>query len=439
MSDKKFLFSCALIAAIICSGFQLYNNWHLEQESKSFGAIQIPEAPSDFITTLQSSIGTSDTSMTLNAGTLSDGTTLTGYQCFTLDAGTASAEYTCGTASGTAISNLLRGINPTNPAATSTALVYSHRRGADVRITDFPVLQIIKRLVNGQDSFPNALSLDSGVATSSFTTYDMVTKQYADGIALQGAPSATTTVQGLVQAATIAQIANGVQNGSTGAVLFAPGNLYASTSPGSQKIAVTQTNGKLNQNFYDLTQAFTFTGNLTNTATTTLAATTTSPLVLDTVNYVYPNTQGLASTTLVNNGSGVLTSTPLPFTTFVSTTITATTTLGQTTSSTIASLSITLAKPSRLLTSGIFSFYNSANATDGCQAEVYVDNVLQSSVSKWVLGVNGDWVETPGNFTYITSQLTAATHTINLTAKVLVGGTCVIDNAGQFTANNLGN
>lgn len=295
-----------VIGLVAACTVMVYQTLH---KPNNFGAISIPESPYLFITTLQGNIASGDTSMTLNSGTLKNGNNLTGYQCFTLDAGTATAEYTCGTASGTAISNLLRGLDPQNPAATSTLLAFAHRRGADVRITDFPILQIVKRLVNGQDAFPNALSYDSGVSTTTLQTngLNLASVNYVNGVALAGAPNATTTLQGLVQFATGSQLSNGTLQGSTGAYLV-PGNSYFNSTPGSSTtVPVTLANGKLSQGFLDLTQNFTFTGNLTaSNGTTTLAATSTKPLILDGVTYSFPFTQGSATTTLVNNGSGTL-------------------------------------------------------------------------------------------------------------------------------------
>src|SRR5690242_18214378 len=55
---------------------------------------------------LSSSISASATSMTLAKGTYNDGTSLTGWTCFTVDSNSPSVEYICGTASGTAITSL---------------------------------------------------------------------------------------------------------------------------------------------------------------------------------------------------------------------------------------------------------------------------------------------------------------------------------------------
>lgn len=265
----KYNIALAVSALVLALGFFVARALTLPQ-------VTIPDQPYSFDSSLSQSMSNSQTSMTLVSGTLKDGTALSGYQCFTIDIGLTTAEYTCGTASGTVISSLTRGIPPLTPTTTNVSLEFAHRVGADVRITDFPGLQILKRLANGQDPYPVPLSYDQSVATSTFTQYNLIDKAYADGIALQGAPLATTTVQGLVQAGTIAQLANTTQNGSTGAVLFAPGNLYASSSPGTQIIPVTQTNGKININFIDQTAIYTWTGTTTFTSNVTLSGPTTT-------------------------------------------------------------------------------------------------------------------------------------------------------------------
>lgn len=57
----------------------------------------------------------------------------------------------------------------------------------------------------------------------------LVPKAYADSLTFAGAPNASTSVQGLVQEATVGQVNAGTSIGSTGAVLFAsPADLTAS-------------------------------------------------------------------------------------------------------------------------------------------------------------------------------------------------------------------
>lgn len=236
----------------------------MQHQTQNVGST-IPIAPSVFETYLASQMSTSDTSMTLASSALRDATTLNGYVCFTIDSNTSVLEYTCGTATAGSqtITGLLRGIDPISGTSTVASLTFAHRRGADVKITDYPILSILGRMANGNDTYPNALAYGSQVnlvtasSTSAqipyvswvfnnfmdkyntqtiaglktFTTLpqssvvpaagaDLVNKTYADGLAIAGAPNASLIQKGIVQEATPAQISAFTQAGSTGADLF---------------------------------------------------------------------------------------------------------------------------------------------------------------------------------------------------------------------------
>lgn len=405
--------------------------------------VTIPDQPYSFDTSLSQSMTTSQTSMTLVSGTLKDGTVLSGYQCFTIDIGLTTAEYTCGTASGTVISNLVRGVPPLTPTTTNVSLEFAHRVGADVRITDFPGLQILKRLANGQDPYPFPLSYDQSVSTSTIAgnTQNLVDVGLLQSTVLTGALNATTTIQGLVQAGTITQIAGSVQNGSTGAVLFAPASLYASSSPSTQIIPVTQTNGKLNQNFLDLTANYTWSGLQTfNSATTTLNSTTSiaasasNRLLLNGVPYTFPSTQGVASTTLTNNGSGVLSFNPIM--SFATATTTLINSSSVTTATiTLASLIYTPSSAERLYLNGVL--YSTAGNGNQCNEFLYIDGVSVGTLAESLATASGNLIF-PMNFTYVTSQLSTAQHTLSIVASS--GGTYNCNyTLTQFAAFNAGN
>lgn len=78
---------------------------------------------------------------------------------------------------------------------------------------------------------------------------------------------------------------------------------------------IAKNSGKIHQLWLDLTEAFTLSGGLTSTATTTLAASDVlnNALKINTIPYQYPSTQGASSTVLSNNGSGILYNVPLPW------------------------------------------------------------------------------------------------------------------------------
>ena len=122
----------------------------------SFGA-SLPQTPALFETSLQSPITSTATSMTLTSNSLRGGGSLSGYNCFTLDEGTAQWEVVCGTVASTAVTGMLRGINSLTGTSTDADLQFAHRRGANVKITDYPSISIMRNMMNGDELIPNAI------------------------------------------------------------------------------------------------------------------------------------------------------------------------------------------------------------------------------------------------------------------------------------------
>lgn len=159
-------------------GYTLYTG------ESMFGAVA--SSPALFRTNLASKMTTSDTSMTLVSATTREGNTLSGPYCFTIDGNTSSAEFVCGTASGTSITALERGLG-SDGTTEYTALKFTHRYGAEVKITDFPVLQRLTNIFNGDANVPGDFAIDGGLtvvdyvtATSADPTLDthLVTRKY---------------------------------------------------------------------------------------------------------------------------------------------------------------------------------------------------------------------------------------------------------------------
>lgn len=267
----------------------------------------IPVAPALFETSLQGKIAAAATSMTLISGTDGNGNSLSGFMCFTLDEGnTSSVEFVCGTASSTSVTGLTRGINRLTGTSTVASLAKSHNRGATVKVTNYPSLTILSRVLNGDETVPNPLKYETTVSTSTLSgnTAYLASVGYVNGVALQGAPTATTTIPGVVQIGTAAQLSAGT--GMTGAYTLVPaGSLFNAVPQSATTVPVTQASGKLAQGFFDLTSGWTFSGAVVHSATTTLAATSTAPLILRGITYAFPSAN--ATGTLNNAGNGVLT------------------------------------------------------------------------------------------------------------------------------------
>lgn len=205
---------------------------------------------------------------------------------------------------------------------TGTGTGRTHGSGATVVFGNNP--QIYGRLA----SWENAGTI---TALWTFTTSPIVptpstptqaaNKAYVDGVAIAGAPNATTVVQGLVQIGTAAQIASSTATGSTGAALAIPTSMATSSNDvAGLHVVVTQNSGKINWNQIDLGTAFTatalgtFTSGILSTASSTLNATTSiaassvtnKALILNGISYAFPSTQSASGTALETNGSGVL-------------------------------------------------------------------------------------------------------------------------------------
>ncbi len=122
--------------------------------------------------------------MTLNANSVRGGSSLSGTQCFTIDEGSAQREDVCGTVSGTSVSSLVRGVDPLTGTTTNATLQFQHRRGAQVKITDFPLIQIMRNQLAGSETIPRPITYTSGVTP--FGAYDLASKGYVDGLAFSG-------------------------------------------------------------------------------------------------------------------------------------------------------------------------------------------------------------------------------------------------------------
>jgi len=221
-----------ILASLLVLAFGVLQYQIISLKTPGFGAT-IPTVVALFETSLASKITSSATSATLVTGTDKQGNSLSGTYGFIIDEGSANEEFVICTASGTALSSCTRGISVTDGKTAVAALQKEHRRGATVKITNYPQLAILSRILNGQETIPNRLAYQthptfSGTAAST----SLITKKYADDLSIAGATNATTTVQGLVEQATVAELNAGTGTGGTGARLFFGPSEWASSSFG---------------------------------------------------------------------------------------------------------------------------------------------------------------------------------------------------------------
>jgi hypothetical protein len=309
MSWKK----VALIAAIASLALGTAYVRHLQ--SPSYG-LALPEGPAVFETSLQDRISSTDTSLTLVANSVRGGSALSGYQCFTIDEGRTDMEYVCGSVSGTSVTSLERGIDPRTGTTTNSAVKFAHRKGANVKVTDFPLIQRLRAIMNGSDTVPNLLAYASGTAcTGASASTTLCSKAYIDATANQGAATSSESVAGIARLATALQQASSTDGGANDPLVLQ--SKYATSSPGGTVAAlytlILNNAGKIAQTAIDFAQTATwtalntFTGGLTSSGATNIACSIGNLLTLNGVSYRCPNSQATASSTaMLNDGSGNL-------------------------------------------------------------------------------------------------------------------------------------
>lgn len=258
-----------LVVAIVILSFGLTD--YINRKMETLGAT-IPKAVALFETTLASKISSTATSMTMTSGTDKSGDSLSGYICYIIDEGTASEEFVCGTTSGTAVSSMIRGIDPIDGDEEVSSLKKSHRRGASIKVSDYPVIGVITRIINGDETFPNKLTYASQPSLTG--DEDIATKKYIDDISIAGCSNISETVKGIGELASIAELSAGTATGGTGANLLAHAEDFGNTSSAKQMVAVTDADGDIPVEFMELNATWAFTGTTSFAGSTNISTAT---------------------------------------------------------------------------------------------------------------------------------------------------------------------
>lgn len=152
----------------------------------------------DFSTTLTTKTAVGATTATLTSGLDGDGIQLpTATYGFTIDRNNANKEYFTATLTGanlTSIKTVTRGTG-----VGTSGLVKTHRKGAEVIISDWVAMKRMLDILDGTTSLDASTPLGyDGTATIS-TANQLATKDYVDNGILQGAADASTTVKGITK------------------------------------------------------------------------------------------------------------------------------------------------------------------------------------------------------------------------------------------------
>jgi hypothetical protein len=155
---------------LIHPGQELLLSAPASSEEPSLGALPsgrvIPDVKAGYVDSLQAKITADATSFTLVRGTDGQDRALSGTYGFTFEEGTTNKEYIVATCSGTSCTVNTRGIDLEDGTTSVSSLKKEHRRAAEVKITDYPLIAILKRMLNGETGASSTFMLGDGTATA---------------------------------------------------------------------------------------------------------------------------------------------------------------------------------------------------------------------------------------------------------------------------------
>ena len=202
---------------------------------------EIPTTIAFFETTLASAISDSATSFTLTSAVDKDGTTLaSSTYAFVIDEGSSNEEIVLADCTGTACTNVERGISVRTGNTEVATLKKSHRRGASIKITDAPILPLVARILRGEGTVDFTPTVDG----------NLVTKEYVDNLALGSTTvSATYVDDGIVELSTGLQAASSTPTDDSGSPLVLHTGISTSTGGTAYTVPVTGSDGTLDDDF----------------------------------------------------------------------------------------------------------------------------------------------------------------------------------------------
>jgi len=157
--------------------------------------VDIPKISKRFETSLASSLSAAGTSFTTVSATDDDGNALSGLYALSIDVGNANVEDVIANVSGTTWTIVYRGIDADAPNTEVEDNKQAHRRGAPVVITDYPIIAILRNILNADDTLPNFLKYKTDIGNPTEDEH-LVTKAYADSLVIGEGPIPNRIVVG---------------------------------------------------------------------------------------------------------------------------------------------------------------------------------------------------------------------------------------------------
>lgn len=141
--------------------------------------MSIPKVIANFTTSLADKLSKGDTSLTLVSISSKHGDLVAGYYGITIDEGQSTEEHVIGLLNPTTktLSGLIRDVSVID-GITNSSTGQDHRKAAEAKITDAPVLIQITRILNGEAKLDPAGVLGYTGQPAAFGDADLVTKKF---------------------------------------------------------------------------------------------------------------------------------------------------------------------------------------------------------------------------------------------------------------------
>lgn len=148
--------------------------------------MSLPKIVAHFETQLVNKIDSASATLELAGISTPAGNLPTGTYGFVIDEeSSAKREYVIGTLSGSTLTFTKRDVSPLNATTASASgdtSRQSHRKGASIKITNFPILLLIQRLLDGTDQFDASSPFEYDGTASITTANQLATKAYVDSV-----------------------------------------------------------------------------------------------------------------------------------------------------------------------------------------------------------------------------------------------------------------